>query len=159
MKMSVRGGTRHFGYRAWFHLDLANSFSAIAPLTAHEKSVIFLWGLSPSKIGRIAPYLDTIQALSKARVFLSSENERRLLCMGHTFTANQGNNYNKALNLFFGSWESNPANRGEKCYPRREYLVQMLRIFIPDINECNSILRSSGYTGILWWNCPGFESA
>jgi hypothetical protein len=27
-----------------------------------------------------------------------------------------------------------------------------------ETNECNSILRSSGYTGMLGWNCPGFDS-
>jgi hypothetical protein len=30
-----------------------------------------------------------------------------------------------------------------------KYLVQILKIFIPDTNECNSILWSSGYTGIF----------
>jgi hypothetical protein len=58
------------------------------------------------------------------------------------------------------SWESNPASgRGANCDPRGEYLVQILKIFDLDTNECDSILRSSGYTGMLRWNCPGFESA
>jgi hypothetical protein len=35
-----------------------------------EKGVLFYGGVSPSKISLIAPYLDTVQALSKARVFL-----------------------------------------------------------------------------------------
>jgi hypothetical protein len=33
-----------------------NSFQARVPLTAPEKGVIFLGGISPSKIGPIAPY-------------------------------------------------------------------------------------------------------
>jgi hypothetical protein len=37
-------------------------------------------------MGRFAPFLATIQALSKTRVFLLGENERKLLCMGRTFT-------------------------------------------------------------------------
>jgi hypothetical protein len=36
------------GYMKLKHL--LNSFQAIAPLTAHEKGVIFLGGISPSKI-------------------------------------------------------------------------------------------------------------
>jgi hypothetical protein len=39
-----------------------------------------------------------------------------------------------------------------------KYLVQILKIFIPDTNKCNSILRNSGYTGLLRLNCPGFDS-
>jgi hypothetical protein len=60
-------------------------------------------------MGRFAPFLATIQALSSTRVFLLGENERKLLCMGRTFTAN------KPLPLYLGpkqlsvSWESNPA--------------------------------------------------
>jgi hypothetical protein len=34
------------------------------------KGVLFYGGVSPSKIGIIAPYYNTVQALSKARVFL-----------------------------------------------------------------------------------------
>jgi hypothetical protein len=40
-------------------------------------------------MGAFAPFLATIQALSSTRVFLLGENERKLLCMGHTFTANK----------------------------------------------------------------------
>jgi hypothetical protein len=60
-------------------------------------------------MGRFAPFLATIQALSSTRDFLPGENERKLLCMGRTFTAN------KPLHLYLGpkqlsvSWESNPA--------------------------------------------------
>jgi hypothetical protein len=63
-------------------------------------------------MGRFAPLLATIQALSSTHVFLPGENERKLLCMGRTFTAN------KPLPLYLGpkqlsfSWESNP--RGAK---------------------------------------------
>jgi hypothetical protein len=59
-------------------------------------------------MGPFAPFLATIQALSSTRVFLPGENERKLLCMGHNFTAN------KPLPLYLGpkqlsfSWESNP---------------------------------------------------
>jgi hypothetical protein len=47
-----------------------NSSQAQVPLTAPEKGVPFLMGVSPSKIGPIAPYLDTVQLRSKARAFL-----------------------------------------------------------------------------------------
>jgi hypothetical protein len=68
---------------------LLNSFQAIAPLTGQKKGVLFKGGVSPSKIGAFAPFLATIQALSSTSVFLLGENERKLLCMGHTFTANK----------------------------------------------------------------------
>jgi hypothetical protein len=60
-------------------------------------------------MGRFAPFLATIQAFSSTRVLLLGKNERKLLCMGRTFTAN------KLLPLYLGlkqlsvSWESNPA--------------------------------------------------
>jgi hypothetical protein len=57
-------------------------------LTEHEKGVNFWGSIFPSKMGPIAPFLATIQPLSKARVFLLSENKQRLLCIGRTFTAN-----------------------------------------------------------------------
>jgi hypothetical protein len=47
---------------------------------------IFFGGIFPSKMGPFAPFLATIQALSRTPVFLSSENEQKLLCMGRTFT-------------------------------------------------------------------------
>jgi hypothetical protein len=49
-------------------------------------------------MGRIAPFLATIQPFSKARVFLLSKKKRRLLCMGRTSTANWGNNLKNEKN-------------------------------------------------------------
>jgi hypothetical protein len=46
-------------------------------------------------MGPFAPFLATIQALSKTCAFLLSEKKRRLLCMGRTFTAN------KPLSLYY----------------------------------------------------------
>jgi hypothetical protein len=51
---------------------LVNSFQAIAPLTAHGKGVNVLGIIFPSKMGLFAPFLATIQALSRTRAFLSS---------------------------------------------------------------------------------------
>jgi hypothetical protein len=47
-------------------------------------------------MGPFAPLLATIQPLSSARAFLLGENERKLLCMGRTFTDN------KPLPLYLG---------------------------------------------------------
>jgi hypothetical protein len=52
---------------------LCNSFQDIAPLTAHEKGVHFWGEIFPSKMGHFAPFLATIQPLSKARAFLSGK--------------------------------------------------------------------------------------
>jgi hypothetical protein len=60
-------------------------------------------------MGPFAPFLAMIQPLSKARVFLSSENERKLLCMGRTFTANKPLPLNNSPKQLSVSWESNPA--------------------------------------------------
>jgi hypothetical protein len=50
----------------------------------HFWGYIFFGGISPSKIGHIAPFLATIQALSKTRVFLYTQKKSRMLCMGRT---------------------------------------------------------------------------
>jgi hypothetical protein len=47
----------------------------------------FFGGVSPSKNGLSNPSLEGAQLCSKARVFLLSENKRRLLCMGRTYAA------------------------------------------------------------------------
>jgi hypothetical protein len=49
----------------------------------------FKRGISPSKIGPIAPFLDTIQPLSSTRAFLLVKDKQRLLCMGRTFTVDK----------------------------------------------------------------------
>jgi hypothetical protein len=78
-------------------------------------------------MGPFAPFLATIQALSRTRVFSLSEIEQKLLCMGRTFTAN------KTLPLYLGpkqlsvSWESDPAR--VKASKRDYYLVYILKIF------------------------------
>jgi hypothetical protein len=41
---------------------------------------------------------------------------------------------------------------------KNKYLVQIVKIFeILYNNRCNSLLRTSGYTGFSRWNCPGFD--
>jgi hypothetical protein len=72
----------------------------MVPLATPLFGVIFL---------PIAPYLDAIQALSSTRAFLLVKKKQRLLCMGRTSTVISPTLYNIALNLFCGSWESNPA--------------------------------------------------
>jgi hypothetical protein len=63
------------------------------------------------------------------------------------------------------SWELNPARvkasgRGAKCYPRRVYPVQILKIFAKYIkNDRNPIQWTSGITRLPPPNQPGFESA
>jgi hypothetical protein len=60
-------------------------------------------------MGPFAPFLATIQALSSTRVSFLSENEQKLLCMGHTFTANKPLPLNNSAKQLSVSWESNPA--------------------------------------------------
>jgi hypothetical protein len=61
-------------------------------MNGHFWGYIFLGGIFPSKIGHIAPFLATIQRLSKTCAFLLSKKKQRLLYMGRTSTANRGNN-------------------------------------------------------------------
>jgi hypothetical protein len=103
-------------------------------------------------MGPFAPFSATIQALSRTRAFLLSENGRKLLCMGRTPSLSLARPYllnNCPFQLSF-SWESNPARvkasgRGAKCYPREEYQVQILKIFIPHTN--NGGTPSNGLVG------------
>jgi hypothetical protein len=60
-------------------------------------------------MGRFAPFLATIQALSSARAFLLGENERKLLCMGRTSSANKPLPLNNSPKQLSVSWASNPA--------------------------------------------------
>jgi hypothetical protein len=60
-------------------------------------------------MGPFAPFLATIQDLSKTCAFLLSEKKRRLLCMGRTFTAYKPLPLNNSPKQLSVSWESNPA--------------------------------------------------
>jgi hypothetical protein len=60
-------------------------------------------------MGHFAPLLAMVQALSRTRVFLLSENKRRLLCMGRTSTANKPLPLNNSPKQLSVSWESNPS--------------------------------------------------
>jgi hypothetical protein len=53
------------------------------------------------KNGQSAPSWETVHLRSRARVFLSSGNKERMICMGRTYTANRGNNLKNDDN----SWE------------------------------------------------------
>jgi hypothetical protein len=77
-------------------------------IIGHLLGVYFSGGISPSKIGHIAPFLATIQALSKTRVFLLSRKKQRLLCMGRTSTANKPLPLDNSPKPIRGSWESTP---------------------------------------------------
>jgi hypothetical protein len=63
-----------------------NRIPVMAPILAPILGVHFWGSIFSSKMGPFAPFPATIQALSRTRAFLQSENERKLLCMGHTFT-------------------------------------------------------------------------
>jgi hypothetical protein len=67
----------------------------------------FCGGVSPSKIGLIAPYWDAVQALSKARVFLSGWKKSRIRCIGRTYAA-------KRRTLLF-NWRASFFNAHQRC--------------------------------------------
>jgi hypothetical protein len=53
----------------YFNINI-NRIPVMAPISAPILGSLFFGGIFPSKIGRFAPFLATIQALSKTRVFL-----------------------------------------------------------------------------------------
>jgi hypothetical protein len=80
----------------------------MAPLTGPEKGYFFERGIFPSKIDPKEFYWDGVQAHSKTRVFLLSQNMSRVVCMGRTSTANKPLPLNNSPKQLSVSWESNP---------------------------------------------------
>jgi hypothetical protein len=68
-----------------------------------------------------------IQALSSTRAFFLVKKKQTLLCMGRTSTIIGPTLYNIALNLFCGSWESNPAC--VKASENASIIIYIFRIF------------------------------
>jgi hypothetical protein len=62
-----------------------SSFQAIAPLMGQKRGPFLRGHISLKN----APFLATIQALSKTCTFLLGKKKRRLLCMGRTSTPNK----------------------------------------------------------------------
>jgi hypothetical protein len=96
---------------------------------------IFFGGISPSKIGHIAPFLATIQRLSETCGFLSKKRSEGCFVLAAPSLLLARTYFIIALNMWFVSWESTPARvkaseRGAKCFPRGEYPVKILKIFI-----------------------------
>jgi hypothetical protein len=61
----------------------------MAPLTGPGKGVIFLKGHISLKNGTFCPLFSHDSTSFKRTCFLIGENERKLLCMGRTSTANK----------------------------------------------------------------------
>jgi hypothetical protein len=98
----------------------------MAPILDPILGVHFWGSIFPSKMGPFAPFSATIQALSRTCAFLLSENERKLVCMGCTFTVARPYLLNNCPFQLSFSWELNPARvkaseRGAKYYPRGCY--------------------------------------
>jgi hypothetical protein len=77
-------------------------------------------------MGRFAPFLATIQALSKKCVFLFNKRSKGCFFIGRTSTGARTNYFHNCPFQLSFSWESNPgrvkaSERGAKCYPRGDY--------------------------------------
>jgi hypothetical protein len=81
----------------------------MVPLTAPLLGVYFSRGHISLKNRTYCPLLDRIQPRSSKRAFLLVKKKRRLLCMGHTYTANKPLSLNNSPKQLSVSWESNPA--------------------------------------------------
>jgi hypothetical protein len=98
------------------------------------------------------PFSQDTTSFKGTCVFLLSENEQKLLCMGRTFTANKPLPLNNSPKQLSVSWESNPARVIAR---EKKYLVEILKIFILHTNKGNSIQWTSGFTGLLQWDSHG----
>ena len=67
----------------------------MAPITAPLLGVLFFKGSFSLKNGTKKFYWwDTVRLRSMEHIFSITYNTQKLLCMGHTYTANWGNNNN-----------------------------------------------------------------
>jgi hypothetical protein len=112
----------HLIYKLVIIWSSLNRIPVMAPILAPILGVHFFRVHISLKTGHIAPFLATIQRLSKTRVFLSGEKKRKLICMGRTFTVARLYHSIITLNMLVVSWESNLARvkasgRGAKFYP------------------------------------------
>jgi hypothetical protein len=87
---------------------------------------LFKRGVSPSKMGHIAPFLATIQHLSKTRAFLLEKRSEGCFVWAAPSLSLARTYLIIALKMWYVSWELNPARvkasgRGAKFYPRRCY--------------------------------------
>jgi hypothetical protein len=104
-----------------------NRIPVMAPILAPILGVHFLKGHFSLKNGTICPLISHDSSSFKDTCFLTkSENERKMLCMGRTFTIARPYLLNNCPFQLSFSWESNPARvkaseRGAKCYPRGCY--------------------------------------
>jgi hypothetical protein len=100
-----------------------NRIPVMAPILAPILGVHFFGGIFPSKMGRFAPFLATIQALSKTCAFLLNKRSEACFVSEAPQLVLAPTIFIIALNMCFVSWESTPARvkaskRGAKSYPR-----------------------------------------
>jgi hypothetical protein len=98
----------------------------MAPILALILRVHFFGGIFPSKMGRFAPFLATIQRLSKTCAFLSKKKSEDCFVWSAPSLVLAPTYFIIALNMWFVSWESTLARvkaskRGAKSYPRGKY--------------------------------------
>jgi hypothetical protein len=98
----------------------------MAPILAPFWGVHFFGGIFPSKMGRFAPFLATIQRFSKTCAFLFKKKSEGCFVWAAPSLVLAPTNFIIALNMWFVSWESTPARvkaskRGAKSYPRGKY--------------------------------------
>jgi hypothetical protein len=92
----------------------------MALISAPIWGVHFFGGIFPSKMGRFAPFLAMIQAISKTCVFLLNKRSEGCFVWAAPPLVLAPTIFIIALNMCFVSWESNPARvkaskRGAKC--------------------------------------------
>jgi hypothetical protein len=103
-----------------------NRIPVMAPILAPILGVHFFGGVPPSKMGQFAPFLATIQAISKTCVFLFNKRSEGCFVSDAPPLVLAPTIFIIALNMWFVSWESTPAHvkaskRGAKLYPRGDY--------------------------------------
>jgi riboflavin transporter FmnP len=82
----------------------------MAPILAPILGVYLFGGISPSNIGYVAPFLATIQRLSKTRAFLLEKRSEDCFVWAAPSLSLARTYLIIALNMWYVSWESNPAH-------------------------------------------------
>jgi hypothetical protein len=131
------------GIIAW---KLLTGFRLLPQYWGREKGSFFYGGVSPLKIGLITPCWETVHLRLKARVFLLSENKRRLLCMGCTYAAKRRTlltNWRATVWAFARGAELEPGT----CKSTRRGAKFILNSLNIEAHVKSDVMRSYGISG------------
>jgi hypothetical protein len=122
------------------HSILINRIPVMAPILVPILGVHFFRGIFPSKMGRFAPFLATIQRLSKTCGFLPNKRSESCFVWAAPSLLLARTYFIIALNMWFVSWESTLARvkaskRGANV-TRAEIIKYANSKYLPSYKNC-----------------------